>query len=107
MLANCGQQAVEVQLPPLAEGYWSPILEDKFYQTDCTAGTRRGWRSQGMATAGSAAACLSAVSRSTEQRPQGHRRHRHADAGSYFSREIGADGHCFTPRALVKRAVSG
>ncbi|HDK6336949.1 alpha-amylase family protein [Klebsiella quasipneumoniae] len=32
MLANCGQQAVEVQLPPLAEGYWSPILEDKFYQ---------------------------------------------------------------------------
>ncbi len=32
MLANCSQQAVEVLLPPLAEGYWSPILEDKLYQ---------------------------------------------------------------------------
>lgn len=32
MLANCSQQAVEVLLPTLAEGYWSPILEDKLYQ---------------------------------------------------------------------------
>ena len=32
MLANCSPQALEVQLPPLAEGYWSPILEDKLYQ---------------------------------------------------------------------------
>ena len=32
MLANCSEQAVEVQIPPLAKGYWSPILEDKLYQ---------------------------------------------------------------------------
>ncbi len=40
MLANCSQQAVEVQLPPLAEGYWSPILEDKFYQDGLYGGEK-------------------------------------------------------------------
>ena len=38
MLANCSQQTVEVQLPPLARGYWSPILEDKYYRDRLTGG---------------------------------------------------------------------
>ncbi len=107
MLANCSQQAVEVQLPPLAEGYWSPIRKISSTRTGYTAGKRRGWRSPAMVTAGSAAACFSAVFWSAEERPQGHRRHRHTDAGSHFTRKIGADGHRFTPRAIVKGAVSG
>ncbi len=56
MLANCSQQAVEVLLPLLAEGYWSPILEDKLYQDGLHGGKMRGWHSPGMVTVGSAAA---------------------------------------------------
>ncbi len=47
MLANCSQQAVEVLLPPLAEGYWSPwkISSIRMGCTAerCAAGTLRVW----------------------------------------------------------------
>lgn len=107
MLANCSQQAVEVLLPPLAEGYWSPILEDKLYQDGlhggkrCAAGTLRVWLPLVQPQPE-----LAPFSGTTEQRPQRHRRHRYPDAGGDFTREIGADGDCFTPCAIVKGAVA-
>lgn len=71
MLANCSQQAVEVLLPPLAEGYWSPILEDKLYQDGLHGGKMRGWRFPGMGTAGSAGAWINDVSRNDGTTPAG------------------------------------
>ena len=107
MLANCSQQAVEVQLRrwPRVTG---PILEDKFYQDGLyggekgAAGALRLWLPLVQPQP-----ALAPSSWSAEERPQGHRRHRHTDAGSHFTRKIGADGHRFTPRAIVKGAVSG